>query len=103
MKMESPTSESDGKGLNIDSTDLLTAALPKVLEGGTIISKTPTAANYIIDELTTIPSFVRFLLPFFCSKQLSYHYSTEIPLRSSVGTSTIRLSLSSKLLPCGVQ
>ena len=35
---------------------LLGAVLPEMSEGGAVISKSPMAVNYTVDELTTIPS-----------------------------------------------
>ena len=39
-----------------DSAESLAAALPEMSGGGAVISKTPMAVNYTVDELTTIPS-----------------------------------------------
>ena len=44
---------------DVDSADFLcgrTAILPEMSEGGAVISKSPMAVNYTVDELTTIPS-----------------------------------------------
>ena len=54
------SSESDDsmivrRGCRIASPDSLADMLPEMLEGGAVISKTPMAVNYTVDELTTIP------------------------------------------------
>ena len=54
------SSESDNsmvarRDYRIASPDSLVDMLPEMLEGGAVISKTPMAVNYTVDELTTIP------------------------------------------------
>ena len=54
------SSESDNsmvvrRDYRIASPDSLADMLPEMLEGGAVISKTPMAVNYTVDELTTIP------------------------------------------------
>lgn len=44
------------KELAFGSASLLAAVLPEMSESGAIISKSPMAVNYTVDELTTIPS-----------------------------------------------
>jgi len=39
-----------------DSPGFLAGALPEMSEGGAVISKSPMAVNYTVDELTTILS-----------------------------------------------
>ena len=55
---EDAEAEADGEcgTYYCDSTESLTGALPEMSEGGAVVSKTPMAVNYAVDELTTIPS-----------------------------------------------
>ena len=58
VEAEVSSPESDGYWAKVcdDSAESLAAALPEMSEGGAVISKTPMAVNYTVDEPTTIPS-----------------------------------------------
>lgn len=58
LSAKSYSSESDDDTYEgfVPETASLTALLPEMSEGGAVISKSPMAVNYTVDELTTIPS-----------------------------------------------
>ena len=59
-ELSSPSSESDYNDYREVTacrfSDSVVTVLPEMSEGGAVVSKSPMAVNYTVDELTTIPS-----------------------------------------------